>query len=96
MLQEYIHRVGRTARGEGGIGNALLILTPEELGFIRYLKAAKVPVSEFEFSWSKVANIQNQVCALKVGHSCWFLLNICRAAMCYTDFCCSAFLSSFR
>ncbi|KAF6025405.1 DDX18 [Bugula neritina] len=59
--KEYIHRVGRTARGEGGVGNALLILQPEELGFIRYLKQAKVPVSEFEFSWSKVANIQSQL-----------------------------------
>ena len=53
--------MGRTARGEGGIGNALLILQPDELGFVRYLKQAKVPVSEFEFSWSKVANIQSQV-----------------------------------
>lgn len=61
LFQEYIHRVGRTARGEGGVGNALLILQPDELGFIRYLRQAKVPVTEFEFSWSKVANIQNQV-----------------------------------
>ena len=59
--QEYIHRVGRTARGEGGVGHALLILRPEELGFLRYLKQAKVPLNEFEFSWSKIANIQPQV-----------------------------------
>jgi len=37
-FQEYIHRVGRTARGEGGKGNALLFLIPEELQFLRYLK----------------------------------------------------------
>lgn len=43
-LQEYIHRVGRTARGIEGRGHALLILRPEELGFLRYLKQAKVPV----------------------------------------------------
>jgi ATP-dependent RNA helicase DDX18/HAS1 len=36
--REYIHRVGRTARGESGTGNALLILRPEELGFLRFLK----------------------------------------------------------
>lgn len=42
-LQEYIHRVGRTARGLEGRGHALLILRPEELGFLRYLKQAKVP-----------------------------------------------------
>jgi superfamily II DNA/RNA helicase len=37
-FQEYIHRVGRTARGEGGKGNALLFLIPEEMQFLRYLK----------------------------------------------------------
>ncbi|CAH1798237.1 unnamed protein product [Owenia fusiformis] len=59
--KEYIHRVGRTARGEGGIGHALLILRPEELGFLRYLKQAKVPLNEFEFSWSKISDIQLQL-----------------------------------
>nr|XP_018899762.1 PREDICTED: probable ATP-dependent RNA helicase pitchoune [Bemisia tabaci] len=56
--KEYIHRVGRTARGEGGKGNALLILRPEELGFLYYLKKAKIPLNEFEFSWNKIADIQ--------------------------------------
>ncbi|XP_057658313.1 probable ATP-dependent RNA helicase pitchoune [Diorhabda carinulata] len=59
--KEYIHRVGRTARGEGSSGHALLILRPEELGFLRYLKQAKVPLNEFEFSWSKIADIQQQL-----------------------------------
>ncbi|KAK3578856.1 hypothetical protein CHS0354_010214 [Potamilus streckersoni] len=59
--KEYIHRVGRTARGEGGIGHALLILQPDELGFLRYLKQAKVPLNEFEFSWSKISDIQIQL-----------------------------------
>lgn len=59
--KEYIHRVGRTARGEGSSGHALLILRPEELGFLRYLKQARVPLNEFEFSWSKVADIQMQL-----------------------------------
>lgn len=59
--KEYIHRVGRTARGEGSRGHALLILRPEELGFLRYLKQAKVPLNEFEFSWSKIADIQLQL-----------------------------------
>ncbi|XP_070567894.1 uncharacterized protein [Ptychodera flava] len=59
--KEYIHRVGRTARGLDGKGHALLILRPEELGFLRYLKHAKVPLNEFEFSWSKIANIQSQL-----------------------------------
>lgn len=59
--KEYIHRVGRTARGIDGRGHALLILRPEELGFLRYLKQAKVPLSEFEFSWSKISDIQSQM-----------------------------------
>ncbi|KAJ8917101.1 hypothetical protein NQ315_012591 [Exocentrus adspersus] len=59
--KEYIHRVGRTARGEGGSGHALLMLRPKELGFLRYLKQAKVPLNEFEFSWSKIADIQAQL-----------------------------------
>ncbi|XP_043490041.1 probable ATP-dependent RNA helicase pitchoune [Polistes fuscatus] len=59
--KEYIHRVGRTARGEGSSGHALLILRPEELGFLRYLKQAKVPVNEFDFSWNKIADIQLQL-----------------------------------
>ena len=53
--------MGRTARGEGGIGHALLILRPEELGFLRYLHNAKVPLNEFEFSWNKISDIQLQV-----------------------------------
>ncbi|VDO63500.1 unnamed protein product [Heligmosomoides polygyrus] len=59
--REYIHRVGRTARGKDGRGNALLVLRPEELGFLRYLRAAKVVLNEFEFSWAKIANIQSQL-----------------------------------
>ncbi|CAI8589542.1 unnamed protein product [Vicia faba] len=57
--KEYIHRVGRTARGEGGKGNALLFLIPEELQFLRYLKAAKIPVKEYDFNDKKLANVQS-------------------------------------
>ncbi|XP_078084290.1 ATP-dependent RNA helicase DDX18 [Mustelus asterias] len=59
--KEYIHRVGRTARGINARGHALLILRAEELGFLRYLKQARVPLNEFEFSWSKISNIQVQL-----------------------------------
>jgi len=59
--REYIHRVGRTARGVDGCGKALIIISPAELPFLRYLKAAKVPVSEIEVDWSKVANVQPQL-----------------------------------
>ncbi|GMN57949.1 hypothetical protein TIFTF001_027054 [Ficus carica] len=59
--KEYIHRVGRTARGEGASGHALLFLIPEELQFLRYLKAAKVPVKEYEFSEKKLSNVQSHL-----------------------------------
>jgi len=58
--REYIHRVGRTARA-GGSGKALLFLLPTELGFLRYLKQAKVPLNEYEFPMKKVANVQSQL-----------------------------------
>ena len=56
--REYIHRVGRTARGAGAKGRALLLLTPEELPFLRYLKSAKVPLNEYEVPTNKIANVQ--------------------------------------
>merc|ERR1712066_30320 len=59
--KEYIHRVGRTARGADGVGKALLFLMPEELGFLQYLRHAGVPVAEYSFPPSKIANIQPQL-----------------------------------
>jgi len=63
--REYIHRVGRTARGASGAGRALMFLTPEETGFLRYLQSkAKVTLNEYEFPASKVANVQSQLQSL--------------------------------
>uniref|UniRef100_A0A383VPH8 ATP-dependent RNA helicase n=1 Tax=Tetradesmus obliquus TaxID=3088 RepID=A0A383VPH8_TETOB len=59
--KEYIHRVGRTARGRDGRGRALLMLMPEELGFLKYLKQAKVPLNEYEFPLNKLASVQSQL-----------------------------------
>ncbi|KAF5099191.1 hypothetical protein DV451_003061 [Geotrichum candidum] len=59
--RDYIHRVGRTARGSQGKGKSLMFLTPSELGFLRYLKAAKVPLNEYEFPTNKIANVQGQL-----------------------------------
>ncbi|RKO92981.1 P-loop containing nucleoside triphosphate hydrolase protein [Blyttiomyces helicus] len=58
--KEYIHRVGRTARA-GGRGRALLFLLPSELGFLRFLKHAKVPLNEYQFPLNKIANVQSQL-----------------------------------
>lgn len=59
--RDYIHRVGRTARGTKGKGKSLMFLTPNELGFLRYLKASKVPLNEYEFPENKIANVQSQL-----------------------------------
>jgi ATP-dependent RNA helicase DDX18/HAS1 len=59
--KEYIHRVGRAARGESGKGRALLFLTPSELGFLHYLRESKVNVQEFEFPEKRVPNVQSQL-----------------------------------
>jgi ATP-dependent RNA helicase DDX18/HAS1 len=59
--RDYIHRVGRTARGSAGKGKSLMFLIPQELGFLRYLKAAKVPLNEYEFPLDKIANVQSQL-----------------------------------
>ncbi|XP_020584973.1 DEAD-box ATP-dependent RNA helicase 27 [Phalaenopsis equestris] len=70
--KEYVHRVGRTARGEGAEGNALLFLLPEELKFVSYLIAANVPVKQYEFSEKKVPNLQSQLEKL-VGENYYLL-----------------------
>ena len=62
--RDYIHRVGRTARGTQGKGKSLMFLTPSELGFLRYLKAANVPLNEYEFPTNKIANVQSQLTKL--------------------------------
>ncbi|KAG1138617.1 hypothetical protein G6F37_010380 [Rhizopus arrhizus] len=58
--RDYIHRVGRTARA-GGKGRSLLFLLPTETGFLKYLKEAKVPLNEYQFPTSKIANVQSQL-----------------------------------
>ncbi|KAL6897571.1 P-loop containing nucleoside triphosphate hydrolase protein [Trichoderma evansii] len=59
--RDYIHRVGRTARGTDAKGRSLLFLQPNEVGFLSYLKAARVPVVEFEFPRKKIINVQSQL-----------------------------------
>ncbi|KAI9598711.1 P-loop containing nucleoside triphosphate hydrolase protein [Syncephalis fuscata] len=58
--RDYIHRVGRTARA-GSRGRSLLFLLPSELGFLRFLKHAKVPLNEYQFPLKKLANVQTQL-----------------------------------
>ncbi|GJD02174.1 ATP-dependent RNA helicase HAS1 [Colletotrichum higginsianum] len=57
--RDYIHRVGRTARGANSKGRSLMFLQPSEVGFLTHLKEARVPVVEFDFPANKIANIQS-------------------------------------
>jgi len=59
--RDYIHRVGRTARGANGKGRSLMFLLPNEVGFIKFLKEARVPVVEFDFPANKLVNVQSQL-----------------------------------
>jgi ATP-dependent RNA helicase DDX18/HAS1 len=59
--RDYIHRVGRTARGANGKGRSLMFLQPSEVGFLIQLKEARVPVVEFEFPKGKIVNVQSQL-----------------------------------
>ncbi|EAT86830.2 hypothetical protein SNOG_05766 [Parastagonospora nodorum SN15] len=62
--RDYIHRVGRTARGSEGKGRSLMFLLPSEIGFLKLLKEARVPLVEFELPANKILNIQSQLEAL--------------------------------
>ncbi|MCJ1469786.1 ATP-dependent RNA helicase [Pseudocyphellaria aurata] len=59
--RDYIHRVGRTARGSNGKGRSLMFLQPSEVGFLKHLKEARVPLVEFEFPTKRIFNIQSQL-----------------------------------
>ena len=59
--RDYIHRVGRTARGATGKGRSLMFLQPSEVGFLKHLKEARVPVVEFEFPAKRIVNVQSQL-----------------------------------
>ncbi|KAF2085609.1 putative ATP-dependent RNA helicase [Saccharata proteae CBS 121410] len=57
--REYIHRVGRTARGANTRGRSLIVLQPQEVGFIHHLREARVPLVEYDTP--KLLPIQSQL-----------------------------------
>ncbi|RYP54460.1 hypothetical protein DL768_000766 [Monosporascus sp. mg162] len=59
--RDYIHRVGRTARGVNSKGRSLLFLQPNEVSFLSHLKQARVPLVEYQFPAKKVLNVQSQL-----------------------------------
>jgi len=73
--RDYIHRVGRTARGASGKGKSLMFLQPNEAGFLKYLKEARVPLVEFELPAKKILNIQSQL-EMLIGKN-YYLNKVC-------------------
>ncbi|CAD6336627.1 unnamed protein product [Miscanthus lutarioriparius] len=59
--KDYIHRVGRTARGDEGKGSALLFILPEELKLLIYLQAANISLTQYVFSEKHVLKSQSQL-----------------------------------
>lgn len=87
--RDYIHRVGRTARA-GKVGKSLLFLLESELGFLRYLKQAKVPLNEFSFPADRISNVQSQVRSFKSLsdldlNMCYSWRSYCRRTISYTS-----------
>ncbi|KAE8806692.1 Eukaryotic translation initiation factor 3 subunit A [Hordeum vulgare] len=59
--KDYIHRVGRTARGDKGKGRALLFLLPEEMKLLIYLRVSNISLTEYTFSGKHVPKLQPQL-----------------------------------
>lgn len=70
--------MGRTCRGAGTTGKALLLLLPCELAYLKYLRQAKVVMNEYEFPVQKLANVQNQFEKLVAKN--YFIHNLARDA----------------
>ena len=77
--EEYLHRVGRTARGANKLGKALLMILPNEINFIRMLQLYKIKLDEFQFPEKKLAKVQEQLEKL-VNKKDKFLLNMATEA----------------
>ena len=59
-IDEYLHRVGRTARGPNSHGKSLLILLPNELDLLERIKEKKIEIKEYEFKKGKLMDIQEK------------------------------------
>ena len=59
-VDEYLHRIGRTARGPDSHGKSLLILLPNETDFLERIKEKNIIVKEYEFKKEKLIDIQQK------------------------------------
>ena len=59
-VDEYLHRVGRAARGPDGRGKSLLVLLPNEIDLLERIKEKNIFMKEYEFKKDKLINIQQK------------------------------------
>lgn len=59
--EEYIHRVGRTARGDSGTGKSILFLMPNELPFLTLLKESNIPIKKYKYENLVNSKIQAKI-----------------------------------
>ena len=59
-VDEYLHRVGRTARGPNSHGKSLLILLPNEIDLLERIKEKNIEMKEYEFKKEKLLDIQEK------------------------------------
>ena len=59
-VDEYLHRVGRTARGPNSHGKSLLILMPNEIDLLDRIKEKNIIIKEYEFKKEKLMDIQQK------------------------------------
>eukprot|EP00834_Sanchytrium_tribonematis_P005818 NODE_380_length_8387_cov_0.529440.p2 type:complete len:681 gc:universal NODE_380_length_8387_cov_0.529440:4174-2132(-) len=64
-VDQYIHRVGRSARYQKG-GNALLLLIKSELKFVKRLEAHKIPIKEIKINKEKQLSIHEKLAAVLI------------------------------
>eukprot|EP01053_Blabericola_migrator_P001889 Blabericola_migrator_1__1888@NODE_1512_length_4373_cov_158_589178_g993_i0_p1_GENE_NODE_1512_length_4373_cov_158_589178_g993_i0NODE_1512_length_4373_cov_158_589178_g993_i0_p1_ORF_typecomplete_len574_score113_57DEAD/PF00270_29/2_3e50Helicase_C/PF00271_31/9_7e02Helicase_C/PF00271_31/1e04Helicase_C/PF00271_31/6_3e26DUF4217/PF13959_6/1_9e15ResIII/PF04851_15/6_6e13ERCC3_RAD25_C/PF16203_5/2_7e03ERCC3_RAD25_C/PF16203_5/2e11Flavi_DEAD/PF07652_14/0_0012SecA_DEAD/PF07517_14/0_0078AAA_11/PF13086_6/4_8e03AAA len=75
---EYIHRVGRTGRGQDSTGAGLLFLLTEEIGLLGLLQKAGVTLKEYTFQAGKLEDTHRIIC--KQVHSNFHLAELATAA----------------
>ena len=59
-VDEYLHRVGRTARGPDSHGKSLLIILPNETDLLERIKERNIIIKEYEFKKEKLIDIQQK------------------------------------
>ncbi|XP_033226454.1 probable ATP-dependent RNA helicase pitchoune [Belonocnema kinseyi] len=56
--KDHIRRIRKAVGGKDAKGKAVLIIRPEEAGFLSHLKEFGVSSHEFKISWNKIRNVQ--------------------------------------